>query len=197
MRRLGLTGGIGCGKSTVGQMLSSWGIPVCDTDRMAHELYERGGAAYEKVLSAFGRDVLDSDDRVDRHRLAQMVFCDPKALKVLNEILHPMVAERLRAWLDRCEDKGKGIAVGMVPLLFEAGLDQGWDCIACVACDSEVQARRLKDRGWVDAMIKGRINGQWPLEAKIEKSDVVIWNNGSFEELECSVKRVLEKLERK
>jgi dephospho-CoA kinase len=180
MRRFVITGGVGCGKSTVARVWAEMGCRVLDADDVVHELESSGGGAVDTICEAFGADLRNSDGSVDRKRLARIVFGDPKALSRLNAIIHPLVRQRFQEWLAA---PGAGLQVAVVPLLFEVGWTDFWDGVVCVTCEPEEQARRLRARGWSDAEIQRRISAQMPLAEKERRSDWVIRNDGCMDEL--------------
>ncbi|MFH1066760.1 MAG: dephospho-CoA kinase [bacterium] len=185
MKKFGLTGGVACGKSTVGGMLQQWGWRVIDTDAIAHRLYEPGMPAYQKIVDAFGPSVLKGDCTVDRASLGQLVFSDPEKRRLLNSLVHPLIRS---AWQQEHNDhllKHPEIPVFVImPLLFENRLESWFDAVACVGCSRKEQRARLAARGLDAKQVDQRIEAQWPLEVKMEKSQVVLWNNGSFACLE-------------
>jgi dephospho-CoA kinase len=178
MKVLGLTGGIGMGKSTAAGLLSEMGTSVVDTDRIAHELVEPGQPALEEIRQCFGPDVIGKEGQLDRAELAQRVFRDPEARKRLEAILHP----RIRAiWTNRVaqwREAGIRIAVVVIPLLFETDAAAEFDVTVSVACSTAAQWARLRARGWSDAQITERIQAQWSIEKKMQAADFVTWAEG-------------------
>jgi dephospho-CoA kinase len=183
---LGLTGGIGCGKSTVAAALAARGWTVIDTDVLARELVAPGSPATLAIARAFGDGMLGADGAPDRRKLADRVFRDPDARRQLESILHPPIRA---AWLARARaDAARGRLVTVViPLLYETGAEAEVDAVACVACSPGVQAERLRARGWSADDIRGRLAAQWPLQRKMDLADVVFWNDGTLEVLEAQV----------
>lgn len=186
MLRVGLTGGIGCGKSTVAAMMRELGCHVLDADSLAKQLYEPGGPAYERIIGEFGREILDSSGRVDRARLAQIVFADPARLARLNAILHPLVIARQNDWLASLVKQDPG-AIGVVEaaLLIEAGGHENLDRVAVVWCRREQQIERLmreSRRKMTRAEAESRIRAQMPLEEKLTYALDQIDNSGSIDE---------------
>lgn len=193
MKKLGITGGIAAGKSEMAQILSGCGWCVIDTDQVARDLCAVGQEGYEKVIDAFGSMILNKeDDSINRNMLGRIVFEDSSKRLLLNSILHPLVREK---WQRRhAELVGTDPAVPVVvviPLLFETQCEGWFDSIACVACSDEVQMRRLGERGLTSEQSRLRIEAQWPMEQKTEKSHVVVWNNGSLEMLEAQARMLL------
>jgi dephospho-CoA kinase len=188
-----LTGGIACGKSEVQRCLEAAGVPVLDTDRVAHEVMEPGGAAYSSVVGRFGKAILEPDGRIDRQRLARRVFAERTALEALNRSVHPHVERRWRAWLAARKADGES-AVVAIPLLFEVGAADGWDAILCVAARRRDVLGRLRQRGLRDEEAQRRLAAQWPIEEKMKRSDAVIMNDGSLAELAQRVRAVWRKI---
>lgn len=191
MERIAVTGGIACGKSVVGSFLAEEGVPVCDCDDVARRLMEPGGACFGAVVEAFGRAVMSSDGRIDRLRLAGIVFTDPVRLARLNAIVHPAVFDACRRWLDGV--RGAAAAV-IVPLLFEAGAEQGWDAVVCVSASPAVQRQRLQARGLAPADAQRRMAAQMPVREKMARADYVIMNDGTLEMLRAQTRRVLRSI---
>lgn len=179
------------GKSECARVLSSRGLPVCDTDDLARSLVERGQPALEQVKATFGDGVLRSDGTLDRGHLARIVFADSAARQKLEAILHP----RIRAlWRARAEGwKGQGIALGVVviPLLFETGAGEEFDATVCVACSATSQRERLLARGWPERQLHQRVAAQWPIEEKMRLAHYAIWSEGGLRLLPPQLERVL------
>lgn len=180
MKRFAITGGMGCGKSSLAQLLEAMGCHVLDADDVVHELESSGGAAVEAICEAFGTGVRNADGSVDRAALGRIVFGNPAALSRLNAILHPRVRRYFQEWLAVPGDR---VRLAVIPLLFEAGWTDAWDGVVCVTCDPREQMRRLRARGWSDAEINSRLEAQLPLHEKERRSDWVIRNDGSLDEL--------------
>jgi dephospho-CoA kinase len=191
---LGVTGGIGMGKSTSARFLARFGLPVADTDQIARDVVQPGQPALAEIRREFGEAVFAADGSLDRARLADRVFADPEARRVLESILHPRIRaeweRRAREWKERGEPAG----VVVIPLLFETNAETKFDAVICVACSAEAQRLRLSERGWPPAQIEGRIAAQWPVAAKIEKSTFVIWTDPPESIHERQLARVLRTL---
>jgi dephospho-CoA kinase len=187
-RRIGITGGIGCGKSATGAALQSLGVPVLDTDAVAHELLASDTGARAAIRARFGDEVFAGDE-VNRKALGQVVFADPAARKDLEAILHPRIQVRTAAWL--AEQTKTGPAAVLIPLLYEVGQEKAFDLCVCVACSPETQRARLRERGWSDAEIDRRNAAQLPAEEKIKRAEVVIWTEGAMESHVAQWRRVL------
>lgn len=197
MLRIGLTGGIASGKSTVSRMLRELGAPVIDADAIVHALQEPGGPAYGPIVAAFGPSVVGPDGRLDRRALARQVFADPDCRRRLEAIVHPLVAAEMERELAAYARAGRPAVVLDVPLLFEAGLDRQVDQIWVVYVDPETQVRRLRERdGLTEAEARQRLAAQWPLNEKAARAHVVIDNRGDLAatraQVEAAWARVLE-----
>jgi len=181
MKLIGITGGVGMGKSTAQTLLVARSIPIIDTDELARAEVEPGQPALADVVAQFGKQFLDQDGRLLREALATLVFNDTQARGRLESILHP----RIRAsWTQQVQQwKQDGVALGavVIPLLFETGAAPDFDRTVCVACSAQTQFRRLNERGWTDSQIQQRIAAQWPIEKKLEASDCVVWTEGTLE----------------
>src|SRR2546427_229525 len=148
MLRVGLTGGIGCGKSVVAAMLREQGYLVLDADTLAHQLVEPGQPAYDDVLQEFGKGVCDASGKIDRAKLAAIVFAEPAKLARLNQIVHPRVAEaQERQFTEWQRTHPRGVAVVEAALLVEAGAHNRLDRLVVVWCRPEQQIQRLRERG--------------------------------------------------
>lgn len=182
MVRVGLTGGIGSGKSEVARLLAERGAVVIDSDVLAREVVEPGTPGLAAVVDEFGPQVLSADGRLDRDRLAGIVFADPPARERLNAIVHPLVRA---ASADRLAGVPQdAVVVHDIPLLVEAGLTEGWDLIVVVAASTTTQLDRLvRLRGMDSGAAQARINAQMPLADKLALADVVIHNDGSRDAL--------------
>jgi dephospho-CoA kinase len=181
MKRFCITGGIACGKSVVASRLAAGGWLVVDADGVARELLEPGAAGYEKTVDAFGKSVLNGGRFIDRMFLGRVVFADAGKRKVLNSILHPLVYSVIEERLSGFERGCPGVpVVAVVPLLFEAGWEGGFDSVVCVASPLACQLARLGGRGLGVEEALQRVRCQWPVEEKVRRCGVVLWNGGSL-----------------
>lgn len=182
MVRIAVTGGIACGKSRVGGFLEEAGAAVSDADDIARELMRKGTGVFDRVVAEFGAGILDAGGNIDRRVLGTMVFSDARKLERLNAIVHPAVKAAWEAWLAGVD--GKACAgVVIVPLLYEARAEGGFDSVICVACERKDQVKRLRDRGLSDPEIEARLAAQMPVPEKMERADLVVFNSGSLEVL--------------
>ena len=194
MKSLGLTGGIGMGKSACAELLRARRIPVIDTDDLAHRLVEPGQPALAQIQSVFGSDIVAPDGILRRGELARRIFSDPTARKQLEEILHPRIRELWRAQVRTWQVEGQRFAVVVIPLLFETGAEKELDATICVACSAATQQERLLARGWNPDAIQQRIAAQLPVEKKIVASTFVIWTEGDVDLHAAQLDRILNHL---
>ena len=182
--KIGLTGGIAAGKSTVANRWQLAGATVIEADDLAHRALEPGTPSWQEVVREFGREILNADQTVNRPKLAEVVFSDePKRLE-LNRIVHPAVLRMQADMLAQCERDGRAkFAVVTVPLLYEVGIESDFDCVVTVACSEQTQLTRLTANGFSEEQASARIRAQWPMHKKMDKADFVIWNDGSLRTL--------------
>ena len=181
MIRLGLTGGIGMGKSTAAELLAKRGAKVCDSDALARELAAPGQPALAEIVEVFGSGVLLGDGSMDRAKVGELVFGDSAARGKLEAILHPRIREAWQARLAGWAAAGERLAVAVIPLLFETKAESSFDKIVCVACPPELQRERLRARGWSDEMIESRVAAQMAVDEKMRRAAHVIWTDGPVE----------------
>ncbi len=190
MKAIGLTGGIGAGKSTASKNLSARGLAVVDTDQLAHQLVEPGKPALVEIKNLFGQSVIANDGQLRRAELARIVFSDDTARQKLEAILHPRIRECWQAQLVTWRAEGKAVAIVVIPLLFEAGAETKFDEIVCVVCSPATQHARLLARGWTSAQIEQRLASQWSIQKKMDSSHHVIWNEGDEAALAAQLARI-------
>ena len=190
---IGLTGGIGTGKSEVSRLLGELGAEVIEADRVAHEAYEPGTPGWREVVEAFGEGLLGADGRIDRKRLGGIVFDDEQARERLNGIIHPIVRQLLEERIAGLERTGERVVVIEVPLLVEAIKQQSrWtrmlDEIWVVTAPEEKAVTRVQARSGLDeTAVRARIRSQATERERIEYADAVIDNSGSLEGLKREV----------
>ncbi|MFI9260913.1 dephospho-CoA kinase [Streptomyces sioyaensis] len=193
MVKVGLTGGIGAGKSEVSRLLASYGAVIVDADKIAREVVEPGTAGLAAVVEEFGDGVLAPDGTLDRPKLGGIVFADPEKLKALNAIVHPLVGAR-SAELEAAAGPD-AVVVHDVPLLTENGLAPLYDLVVVVDAAPQTQLDRLvRLRGMAEGEAKSRMAAQATREQRLAVADLVIDNNGPLEELEPQVRAVWERL---
>jgi dephospho-CoA kinase len=201
MKVLGLTGGIGMGKSTADQLLRQRGLPVVDTDLLARQIVEPGQPALREVQQLFGPGIVGPDGRLRRHELAQRVFKDPEARKQLEAILHPRIRALWKAQIETwrvqapapstLDPRPSTLAVVVIPLLFETGAETEVDITICVACSAATQRQRLQARGWPPEQIEQRIAAQLPIAEKIARADFVVWTEAGLDVHAAQLDRIL------
>ncbi|GLF98562.1 dephospho-CoA kinase [Streptomyces yaizuensis] len=196
MLSVGLTGGIGAGKSEVSRLLASYGAVVVDADKIAREVVEPGTPGLAAVVAAFGPGVLTADGTLDRPALGALVFADPERLAALNAIVHPLVGERAQE-LERAAGPD-AVVVHDVPLLTENGLSSRYDLVVVVDAAPETQLKRLTDlRGMTESEARARMAAQATREQRRAVADLVIDNDGPLEALEPQVRAVWAELTRR
>ncbi len=186
MLLVGLTGGIGAGKSTVADLLSRQGAVILDADAFARDAVGKGTDALAAVVRRFGDEVLGPDGDLDRARLASIVFADREALDDLEAIIHPevrrMIADGIASHLDTDD-----VVVLVNPLLIEMGTHRDCDVVVVVSASPETQVARSVARGMEETDVRARIDAQLPLDARARAADVLLDNEGTREELEAEV----------
>jgi dephospho-CoA kinase len=194
MKLCGLTGGVGMGKSTAAGFFLQLGARVVDTDELARELVLPGQPALVEISREFGENMVAADGQLNRDELARLVFSDAGARKKLEAILHPRIRERWQAQVERWRMESCPLALVVIPLLFETAAETCFDKIICVACSAMGQRERLLARGWTTDQIQGRIAAQLPVEQKMNRSQFVIWTEGSLEVHRQQVEWILARL---
>ena len=196
MIRVGITGGLATGKSTVLSMFEELGARVIDADGIVHELLEDNAELKRKVCEAVGEVVLTVAGKIDRNRMASVVFADREKLEALVKILHPEVIERIRLRFSEIEKECQvSLAAAEVPLLIEEGTLEIYDVIVLVAAREDLQLKRYLERpGSSRDDFQSRLRNQLPLDEKRKYADHVIENNGSLEETAKQVKVIWDKV---
>ena len=181
---IGLTGGIGTGKSVVAGILSEEGALILDADRLGHEVYLPGRPAYDDIVDEFGRGVLAEDGTIDRKKLGPIVFGDPAKLAKLNAITHPRMKEMMRAKLAEAEREGTRFVVLEAALLFDASWDDLTDEVWVTVVDAETAARRASERSGipVEQVLERIQKAQMASDERIRRSDVMIDTSGTLKE---------------
>jgi dephospho-CoA kinase len=186
--KVGLTGGIGCGKTTVGELFTELNVPVIDADGIAHHLVEPGQPALVAIRKAFGDEILKPDGSLNRAELRERVFSNPKQKQNLESILHPLVFANIQEKIDQLDSP---YCVISIPLLFETQKNQFVDRILVVDCPIEIQIARVKLRNnLVDARIRSIIDSQVSREFRLKHADDVIDNSDSSNGLAEHVKKL-------
>jgi len=198
MLRVGLTGGVACGKTTVGQMLAARGAHFLQADTLAHRLYEPGEPVYQAVVERFGREVLNCNGSIDRKRLANAAF--PDRIAELNAIVHPAVIDAQVRWMAECDASGPHcIAVVEAALIIEAGAAKDFDKLIVVTCSPEQKIARYASRAAISveaatAEVVRRSAAQLSDEQKAAHADYVIDNSGPIEHTDKQVEQIRAQL---
>ena len=196
MLRVGLTGGIGAGKSEVSQRLAAQGAIIIDADAIARQAVAPGTPGLDQVTAAFGPDIVRADGTLDRERLGEIVFADPAKLAQLNGIVHPLVGKRMNELESAAE--ADAIVVHDVPLIAENGLAPGYDVVVVVDTPPALQLDRLvKLRGMSEEQAQARMAAQATREQRLAIADIVIDNSGSLSELDRQVGDLWAELRRR
>ena len=194
MLLVGLTGGIGSGKSTVARMLEERGAVVFDADLLAREAVEPGTPGHAAVIERFGADVLAPGGELDREALASIVFADPAARRDLEQIVHPEVRRLFAEGSEAYHDTDR-IVVFSAPLLVESGMHTAFEILVVVSATVATQVQRLmRQRGMSEPAIRARIDAQAPLEDKAAVADFLVDNEGTLAELQSQVERLWQDL---
>jgi dephospho-CoA kinase len=190
--RVGLTGGLGAGKSTVAGLLARHGAIVIDADAIAREVVRAGTPGFAAVVERFGTDIVGADGELDRARLAKIVFADVTARNDLNGIVHPLVGERSMQIMANAPDDA--IVVYDVPLLAEGGLAEGFDVVVVVEAELATRLRRLEERGLAEADARARIAAQATDEQRRAIADEIVLNDGTEQELADQIRELWPRL---
>jgi len=192
MLRVGLTGGIGSGKSEVSRRLAALGAVVLDADAAAREVVEPGTRGLRRIAETFGPGMLRPDGSLDRARLAEIVFADDTAREKLNAIVHPLVHERMRAAEQAAVQAGGDdiIVVHAVPLLAEGGRSAEFDLVIVVDLPPETQVERLAARGMPEEQARARMAAQATREQRLAVADIVIDNSGTLADLDRQLSEI-------
>lgn len=195
MLRIGLTGGIGSGKSTVADLLSSEGFLIVDADQVARDIVEPGQPALAELVEAFGEDILKPDGTLDRPGLAAKAFVSEEQTVLLNAITHPRIAEESARRFAEAEARGEKVAVYDMPLLVEKGLDRKMDLVVVVDVEVEERVRRLvAKRGLTEEDVRRRIASQVPDDIRLKAADIVVDNNGSLNDLRAEAGKLISEI---
>ena len=195
MMIIGITGNLGTGKSTVARIFASYGAVVIDADAIVHDKLKRTGKAFAKVVRAFGKEIV-SEKKIDRRKLANVVFRDPKKLKQLTSIVHPIVLKEVRS---RIKALAQTLKIKMVvidaPLLIEAGWHRWVDYLVVVKASRALQVRRvMAQRQMTQPEALRRLRSQMPIRQKINMADIVIDNRMSLKETQKQTHMIVQRL---
>ena len=195
MKVIGLTGGIGSGKSTVSQCLAELGATIIDADKVGHEAFKPDTEVWRDVVATFGREILTSTGEINRKKLGEIVFNNPESLLQLNKIMHPRMSDMIKAQIEEYRQQGIDVVVleaailievNWIPLVDEVGVT--------VAPESAVLERLKEQRGLEEEQTLARIRSQLSTEERIKHADVVINNDGDLDEVKAKVKELWERL---
>jgi dephospho-CoA kinase len=196
MKVIGLTGGIGSGKSTVSQILTELGAVVLDADKVGHEAYQPGTETWKEVVVAFGQEVVAADGSIDRKKLGAIVFGDPEALTRLNQIVHPRMHNMMADRIEEYRRQGVKVVVLEAAILLEAGWTPLVDEVWLTVTSEPTVIRRVRERtGLPEEQIRSRIRSQLSNEERKKQASVVISNDGSLDELRVKVEELWEELQ--
>jgi len=179
--KVGLTGGIGTGKSTTLELWREAGATVIDADELAHRALTPDTPTWQGVVRTFGKGILSADNTVNRALLGDIVFADATKREALNHIIHPAVERMWGEAIEQLQREGRAEYVVLaIPLLYEVAAESQFDCVVVVGCSGPTQLARCRRKGLSDARARARIGAQWPLPAKMDRADFVIWNDGTL-----------------
>tara|TARA_B110000263_G_scaffold137507_1_gene119293 strand:- start:1329 stop:1943 length:615 start_codon:yes stop_codon:yes gene_type:complete len=186
---IGLIGGIGSGKSSVSEILSSLGVDVIDADKVGHEVYIPDSEGWRKVISVFGQGIVDQQNEIDRKKLGAIVFGDPKEMDKLNKLMHPIMYKLIQEKINKLADNGVEVVILEAAILIEANWQPLTDEIWLAKADQEVVIERvqLRNKFTREEIIK-RIQSQMSNEEREKHADIVISNDGTLEELKETVR---------
>lgn len=194
MLTIGLTGGIGTGKTQVAGILEEFGALIVGADLLGHEVYRKGTDGWAEVVEAFGEEVLDSEGEVDRRKLGRIVFSDPQALSRLNAIVHPRIFRLVGERVEEARASGRPVTVVEAALLIEAGWDAAVDEVWVVTSSEDHVMERLRDRDNMDEdSARARIAAQMTQEERLRHADAIIDNDGNLAELRARVQELWSK----
>lgn len=190
---IGLTGGVGSGKSTIGRLMEEkFGITLVVADEIGHVCMEPGEEAYQKIIEYFGREVLDKEQKIDRKKLSEVVFGNEEKLEVLNGIIHPAVRKYIEQKIKETREKQEAYFVLESAILLQAGFGDICDEIWYVQVSEQTRRERLKSsRGYSDEKIDSILKNQWSDTQFLEKADKRIWNEGKLEEVLQQIQEML------
>lgn len=192
MKKVGLTGGIGSGKSTVARMLADEGFPVVDADQIAREIMEPGSPVLAQVAEVFGEDLIDDTGALNRAELAKRAFSSTEQTEKLNALTHPAIRAESNRRFDEAEKAGARAVIYDMPLLVDLGLHHDMDITVVVDVDVDERVRRLVDkRGLTEADARARIAQQIDDDTRRAAADIVVDNNGPLEALAAQVEKVV------
>ena len=195
MKVIGLTGGIGSGKSTVSQLLAELGAVILDADKVGHEAFKPNTEAWREVVAAFGRQIVTPSGEIDRKKLGEIVFGHPESLSRLNQIMHPRMYDMVKAQIEDYRRQGVDVVVLEAAILIEANwtslVDEVW---VTVVPEGKVLERLKQQRGLEEEQTLARIRNQLSSEERVKHANVIINNDGDLDEVKAKVKELWERL---
>ena len=191
--KVGLTGGIGAGKSTVADLFAKLGAIVIRADELSRQVIEVNSSGFNQVITRFGKEILKKDGSIDRAKLAKIVFKDPNALKDLEKIIHPLVRNKTNELIE--QQNPEAIIVNEVPLLLEKNMEKLYDFLVIVISSEKNRTKRLLDKGLSKEQIRDRMNHQVDDETRKTKADFLVVNDGNLEQLEKDVNKIWQSLQ--
>ncbi|MBI4180859.1 MAG: dephospho-CoA kinase [Chloroflexi bacterium] len=196
MKVIGLTGGIGSGKSTVAQYLAKLGAVIIDADKIGHEILKSDAEVRRKVVAAFGRQILDPGGEIDRQKLGEIVFNHPESLSLLNQLMHPLMYDIAKTRIEEYRQQGVGVVVLEAALLVEIGwtslVDELW---VTVASEANALKRLQKQRGLTEEQTLARLRSQLSSEERIKHANAIINNDGDLDEMKTRVRELWLRLQ--
>lgn len=192
MRNIGMTGGIGSGKNQVADMFNQLGFYTIDSDISSRKVMEKGEAAYEKIVSFFGRDILDENGNILRKKLGDIVFNDKEKLKTLENIVHPAIYEYERKERSKIYGRDdKAVVITHAALIIESGSIDKYDALIVISCPDELQVKRVMQRdNFSEEKARNIVSHQMPNEERLKYADFIIDNSSTLDDLYKEVKRV-------
>lgn len=193
MKWTGLTGGIATGKSTAIKLIEGLGIPVIDADQISHKLSDKGQIGYQNIVSHFGKDILNSDETIDRKKLGHIIFSEPLLKSDLESILHPLIKFEVLQQRKYYQDSGAKLCIYDVPLLFEKNLWKDFDSTVLIWCSKPTQLERLMKRsGLTLEEANLRIKNQEPMIDKVKLANHCVDNSGDIADLEKQIHKLIK-----
>lgn len=197
MKWIGLTGGMGTGKSTVASMIQALGYNVLNADNSAHAALKKTSSIFPEIIKVFGDQILGPDGEIDRRKLGTIVFNDKFMLGKLEALTHPFIQNETQKEKERLEKSGVEMGFYDVPLLFEKKLQKKFDKIVLVTCGKEMQIKRAMERTKLTREeVRQRLANQMPMENKLKMSHYIVRNDGSLEELKMHVQDLILQLKK-
>jgi dephospho-CoA kinase len=194
MKVIGLTGGIGSGKSAIAGFLKEMGAAVIDADKVGHEILNPGTAGCQKVSDEFGKSICTPEGGIDRKRLSWIVFNDPESLKKLNAITHPLILDEVKRRIKKHQAEGYDVVIVEAALILESGWSPYMDEIWLALAPQDITLARLEKRGLSPTEARARISAQIPGESKIKQAAEVIENSGSLPDLRSKVAKLWNRI---